>query len=591
MPATERAPRSTVALRRVRDRLRALAASPHVDRVAALPASPWFAYPALIAVQTRALWGIWHKDMTTGDTLGYLHQAIDWSNSLHDNIVWSPLYTNFYGTLVKVTGNIVTATILHRVIIVFALAVIVLAILRRLLPAPTALLVACWWAVLPITFDSLYEVHLFAALPPLIAVLLLTNEPGPWRRGSAFALLVGSTLLVRNEVLLVAATLAGAFVWSERRSRREGAGIPIRRLALAAGVPLLIALLLMGGAFARSTLKGKAMTGSWHGKHVVNVCQVYATNFQQRHPDRFTANPWTECQVLMQQVFHKRLPTLTEAWQRNPKAMLGFTRWNLHLLPNGIQLGLFDSSSSGDNPDYVPADLRQPWAGALTVLLLQLLAFGGVLLWRDRKHWLSGLCPQRWAWGALGVVSAVTIAVIILLERPRPSYMFALTFSLMAAAGLALSAIVRRYSWHRAVGVVAVAVPLAVVVALPAHYHQGPRPLKDLYDRTRPFVGRLDPGTAVVPAADDVQACLLVAATKRCNTVAFQTVIVPQLATRSLKTQLDAYSADLIYADATVTSDPSFQTLLQKPRALGWRIARSGSDTAGRWAVLVRLSG
>ena len=32
-----------------------------------------------------------------------------------------------------------------------------------------AWLLAAWWAVLPVNFDTLYEVHLFALLPVLAA--------------------------------------------------------------------------------------------------------------------------------------------------------------------------------------------------------------------------------------------------------------------------------------------------------------------------------------------------------------------------------------------------------------------------------------
>src|SRR5262245_48939376 len=89
-----------------------------------------------------------------------------WSERFAVNIVWSPLYTAFYGSVFALTKNVYAATTLHRIIIVIAVTLGVLAVMRKLLPpVALALLVASWWAILPINFDTLSEVHLFALLP------------------------------------------------------------------------------------------------------------------------------------------------------------------------------------------------------------------------------------------------------------------------------------------------------------------------------------------------------------------------------------------------------------------------------------------
>jgi hypothetical protein len=58
---------------------------------------------------------------------------------------------------------------LHRAVIVMAATLGVLAVMRRLLPPALGLLIAMRWAILPINFETLYEVHLFALLPVLAA--------------------------------------------------------------------------------------------------------------------------------------------------------------------------------------------------------------------------------------------------------------------------------------------------------------------------------------------------------------------------------------------------------------------------------------
>ena len=47
-----------------------------------------------------------------------------------------------------------TILILHRMLIVLALAVLVLALMRRLLPPGIAWMAAAWWVVLPIDFND-----------------------------------------------------------------------------------------------------------------------------------------------------------------------------------------------------------------------------------------------------------------------------------------------------------------------------------------------------------------------------------------------------------------------------------------------------
>lgn len=56
-------------------------------------------YPVLLAVQACAMWRLWDKDLTAGDTLSYAPMASLWSHDLQVHFAWSPLYTTFYGQL------------------------------------------------------------------------------------------------------------------------------------------------------------------------------------------------------------------------------------------------------------------------------------------------------------------------------------------------------------------------------------------------------------------------------------------------------------------------------------------------------------
>lgn len=149
-------------------------------------ATAWLSYALIAALQMKILWEIWRfRDLTTGDTTSYFAGGYRWYEDFAVNIVWSPLYTAFYGTVYLLTHDIYTATIFHRVIIVMAATLGVLALMRQLLPPAIALLIAAWWAVLPINFETLYEVHLFALLPILAAWLVTTIDDTPWTRDRA----------------------------------------------------------------------------------------------------------------------------------------------------------------------------------------------------------------------------------------------------------------------------------------------------------------------------------------------------------------------------------------------------------------------
>src|SRR5262249_36486643 len=150
---------------------------------------------------------------------GYYINAAQWAEQFKCSLIWSPTYTAFYGTVLLFCSNLWLATLVHRIIIVFAVSVLVLAFFRRLLPPGIAWLAAAWWCILPINFNTLYEVHLFAVLPILVCWLLLLDNRGPWTRGIALGVLGMSVVLVRNEMSIAFLLIAGLCWWWERLSK------------------------------------------------------------------------------------------------------------------------------------------------------------------------------------------------------------------------------------------------------------------------------------------------------------------------------------------------------------------------------------
>jgi hypothetical protein len=156
-------------------------------------AQAWPAYLLILVLQIKVVWRMWElRDITLGDTAQYFTAALAWRRGFHFDIVWSPLYAAFYGSLLFATSDPYNVTILHRIVIVLAAAVGVLFVLRQLLSPGLALLGAAWWAVLPINYDTLYEVHLFALLPILLAWALILSSSTAWARAAAHSRELGS---------------------------------------------------------------------------------------------------------------------------------------------------------------------------------------------------------------------------------------------------------------------------------------------------------------------------------------------------------------------------------------------------------------
>src|SRR5262249_37225077 len=134
----------------------------------------------------------------------------------------------------------------------------------------------------------------------------------------------------------------------------------------------------------------------------------------------------------------KAEPWLSEMLAANPRAVCKHFAWNARLLPNGLELLLFNASGGKHNPDYVPARLGSKRARRLGLLTLGVLLAGGLLLARQWRSWWSGWLRER-APGWLAILALVPVwAVVIVTQRPRPSYLFTLALALMAAVGMAV---------------------------------------------------------------------------------------------------------------------------------------------------------
>ena len=562
-----------------------------LSKIHRLAQSAWFAYLALALLQMKVVWRIWdYKDLTTGDTSSYFRSAFIWFEQFRSNLLWSPLYTGFYGSLLHVTDDIYTVTILHRIIIVFAVSLLVLAVMRKLLPHTIAWLVAAWWAILPINFNTLYEVHLFSAILPLAACWVALASDRMINRGIAVAILFASSLFVRNE--LAASTLLlglSLTAWEIYRSGLLKGGWGKDKLhdtwqwlkqgyLKAYGLPVFIAAGLFGLLSLRSQYDFASISAQMKGgKHALNVCQIYAFGYQQRNPD-WTLSPWTQCYGLMEETFGKPLISLSEAFQVNSQAILEHFSWNLRLVPSGLQIALFNAASGSVNPDYAPASLDAKWVILPTCIAIAVVLAGAVLVARNLPDWWTLTEAKVPGWLVLLSVSAVAIFIVIPMQRPRPSYLFILTILIMAIVGTALSVLCGKWASSKPL---VTAMPLIMALAIffvPSYYHPSDRPLLSFYDRLLPFQDLLSESNAVLLSVGyGHELCSYLGGSSPCNSLTYQDVFPrDQRQDPSVPDALKENDVTLFYAHqnllASFENIPDAKYFLDNPESFGWSL-------------------
>lgn len=569
----------------------------------------------LLLLQLKVMWGVWqYRDLAHGDESGYYSRAFLWFKDLAVDIAWSPLYTAFFGTLMHLSTDAYVVTTLHRLIVVFTLDVMILALMRRLLPHWIAWPVAAWWVILPVNFDTASTVHLFIVIPVVAAWLLILQAPGPWARGGALALLLGTSLLVRNEYFVATAALAAVCFWWETRAARRANERPAswrRSCWVAYGAPLMLACGVVLVFYARSvyqfpdlwsggTLERYRAPWTAHSgltpKHTYNMCQVYAVGYQQRHPE-WRGDPMLDCSGLMASTFGTPLPSLGEMLRRNPAATLEHFWWNVALTPSGLQLLLFNASAGAVNPDYFPVRLHSRGALVLSGIAGGVLALGLFLLYRDRRFWWERWLKDR-AFGWLAMLCVVAVAGLsIPTQRPRPAYLFCQGIVLMALAGMCIFAISRRWPVVQTLSGWLPLVMVASLVVVPAYYRSqgGERPLLALYRRLAPFEAAFNrPDSLFLVSAYPIEIHDYVGHNYFTSPLinADYTILDEAPADRPLESLLDERGVNLVYLDEprrhALLANPRQRSFLTSPESAGWRVVGGGGSATGTWELLER---
>ena len=553
-----------------------------------LASSRLFAYGTLLLLQLKVVWGIWlYRDLSEGDTANYFAYAVGWHNNFQVPIHWSPLYTSFYGTLINLSSDAYFVTTLHRLIIVFVAAILVLALMRRLIPHTAAWLIAAWWVVIPNTFDTIFEVHLFAVIPPLLAYLVVLYKPTIWTRGAALGIFVVSAFLNRNEFFIAVGMWALlCFGYEVYQARKRGAQ-PARTYLRAYGLPILLAMMLVVFFYWRSSSQFPALADGISRKLTLNQCQVYAYNYQQRFSD-WMKNPFLYCQELMMRDFGVPEPSTFEAIRRNPRAMLDFFLWNVRLIPAGIQMVLFNATSDSFSPDYISRIIESRWPLRLSILALAVVGIGGWLILKN-GWWELWIKSRIWGWLALLCVMVVMVFVMVT-QRPRPSYLFNLFLFLTAIIGLCGAAIVDRVIGMKRFALLFPFVVAGLLIIVPPFYNSGMRSRIYLqhYQRLAPFDAQLAGRSTKVLSTSSANMICYYNQVRACQPIDYLTFIDNKPDDMLLADWLADADIAYFYVTEDIMAAPVVQEFLQNSSRDGWDTLANVHTETENWRLLER---
>jgi hypothetical protein len=564
-----------------------------------------FAYGSVCLIQAKVLWDIWQfRDFSAGDTSDYFVNANYWTNHLQVEPLFSPLYTAYWGSLHWLISDAYAVTLVHRIGIVFAVTILLLVVLRRLLSPGIAWAVAVWWAILPTNYDTLNEVHLFALLPILVAVLVAQRYSGTRMRAAVFGILLAGAVVVRNEIIVAALVWLGicvVFEWRARRLERSrrGKAPPVARVIGPFGVAtlavLVLALLTIWRAHDPETIPHWVKTAQ--EKQNLALCQHYAVGYQQRNH----ANPqigWLDCEAFMKRDFGSPMPSFYEAITSNPGAMADHFGWNATLFPYALQMALFNGSSGSEfhNPDY--SNIRTgSWAALLgSLAVLALVVVGVRLLWTRRRWWWRAWLSER-AWGWAVVACAAFLGTwVAITTHPRPAYLFSLNFALFAFVGLCAMAIADRWPGLKRVRPAIPIVALLVFLLVPAHYHRGySNPIYGTGKITATIVSHVDPYRdylrghhTTLLSNRSYEVCNYVIPEDDCDGAPIG-FFGPEGTNEDV--WLNEHSIDLIYADPSLLANPYVrQELARLQREGGWEKIGPPDPQSADWILLGRRS-
>ena len=401
------------------------------------------------------------RDLTSTDTELYYRASSTWLGQGLLTVDRAPLYAVLLAVARMVIDDATIVIPAHRVVAALALALAGHAFFRRLFPAPIALVLATWVALVPTQFDGLYEVHLVGAAACAITAWVATYGERRSARVSVLGLLLIFSL-IRSELLAAALAWAAACAFYELRVRCSNvAPASPGSVLLPYLVPPLALAVVLSVTFAAGGWAPRFRTP----KTTRHFCNAYALGVAEREglPRRAT---WGACRRILQRDFGRADVGPFGALTASPRAMLGHFAWNLRLLPATLELLLWGATGAAQGSDYVLIPKGSLAARAASVVLIALVVAGSI---RARPP-IDPRLETRRHWGFVGLGALLfTSFVVLVASRARAPYLAPVGIAMFALVGRALEALWPAARSRRTelavIGIVLCAVPF-----LPARY-------------------------------------------------------------------------------------------------------------------------
>jgi hypothetical protein len=146
---------------------------------------------------------------------------------------------------------------------------------------------------------------------------------------------------------------------------------------------------------------------------------------------------------------------------------------------------LFNGVAGTRDPDYPGLFLGETFPIPLGIATVLIVIAGGIIVGRDSKQRIA---PRAMGWLAMASVVPMSL-LVMLVERPRPSYLFGLTLFLMAIVGICAAALVERWRWAKKLAPMMAPAMLLTAMLVPSYYElvSHGRPVLEDYERLRPF--------------------------------------------------------------------------------------------------------
>jgi hypothetical protein len=425
-------------------------------------------FALIFALQAKVLSGVEAlRGITPGDNAWYYLVACDCLARFKTNFLWSPFFAFFTSLLLRISNDALFCATAERVIVVFALSLLFLAVCRQLIPAGAALICATWWAVNPQVFDAVNDVHLFGTIPVFASWLVLLKYPSSrWAKGSALAIALFSSVLIRNEQIIYTAMLGLCFVAAEIREYFQDKRFSLKNW-LPYAAPCLCAAVIIGVFYVRSVIHYPAMKDAVQAKQALNFGQSYAYTYHDAHPQSWKGNPYSDYNQLEERDFGGHDLSMPQAFVKNPLCFTAHLWRNSKLIPAGLQVLLFDCRAGERNPDYFGTKQNDDLATKCSLAALLLSAVGAFLMIKNKlatRQWVSA---HRWGLTAI-ICSSICYLVVMAVQMPRPEYVFPLGAAIIAWLGLCVSEVFASIKLNKALNIAA---PLTVATVL-VLFHQ-----------------------------------------------------------------------------------------------------------------------